>query len=60
MNDMCANIKESNLNKQRKIFIIFDGAIADILVNNKYNQIVTELFIITRELNISLALIMQS
>ena len=60
MNDMCANIKESNLNEQRKIFIIFDGAIADILVNNKYNQIVTELFIRTRELNISLALIMQS
>ena len=60
MNDMYANIKESNLNKQRKIFIIFDGTIADILVNNKYNQIVTELFIRTRELNISLVLIMQS
>ena len=60
MNDLWANIKESNLNKQRKIFIIFDGTIADILVNNKYNQIVTELFIRTRELNISLVLIMQS
>ena len=36
------NIEEYNPNKKRKIFIVFDDVIADMLSNNKLNPIVTE------------------
>ena len=39
------NIKEYNPNKERKILIVFDEMIADILSNKNLNPIVTELFI---------------
>ena len=45
MDDICKNIEEYNPNKQRKILIVFDDMIADMLSNKKFNPIVTELFI---------------
>ena len=60
MDDIYENIKEYNPNMKCKILIVFDDMITDILSNKKPNPIVTELFIIGRKLNISLAFITQS
>ena len=60
MDDIYKHIEECNLNKKRKILIIFEDMIADMLSNKKLNPIVTELFIRGRKLNISLACISQS
>ena len=49
------NIEEYNPNKERKILIVLDGMIADMLNNKKLNPVITELFIKGRKLNISLA-----
>ena len=60
-NDMCdvyKNIDENNVDKDRKILIVFD-MISDIK-NKKLNSIVTELFIRGRKINISLVFISQS
>ena len=54
------NIEEYNPNKKRKILIVFDDMIADILSNKKLNLIVTKLFIRGRKLNIPLVFITQS
>ena len=45
MNDIYNNIEDYNPNKKRKILILFDDMIADMLSNKKLNPIVTELFI---------------
>ena len=45
MDDIYKNIKEYNPNKKRKIIIVFDEMIADMLNTKKLNPIVTELFI---------------
>ena len=58
--DVYKNIGEYNTDKERKILIVFDDMIADMINNKKLNSIVTELFIRGRKLNISLAFIMQS
>ena len=60
MDDVYKNIEEYDPNKKRKILIVFDDMIADMLSNKKLNPIVTELFIRGRKLNISLAFITQS
>ena len=60
MDDIDKNIEEYNANKKRKILILFDNMIADMLSNKKLNPIVTELFIRERKLNISLVFITQS
>ena len=57
MDDIYKNIEEYNPNKVRKILIVFDDMIADILSNKKLNPAVTELFIIGRKLNISFVFI---
>ena len=54
---MKLNIHEYNVDKERKIFIVFDDMIADVINNKKLNSIVTELFIRDRELNISFVFI---
>ena len=43
-----------NPNKKRKILIVFDDMIANLLSNGKRNSIVTGLFIRGRKVNISL------
>ena len=60
MDDIYENIEEYIVNKKRKILIVFDYLIADMLSNKKLNPIVTELFIRGRKLNISLVFITQS
>ena len=60
MDDVYKYMEEYNTNKKRKILIVFDEMIADMLGNKKPNPIVTELFIRGRKLNISLAFITQS
>ena len=54
------NIEDYNLGRERKIVIVFDDMITDMINNKKLNPIVTELFIRGRKLNISIAFIMQS
>ena len=60
MQDVYKNIDEYNVDKERKILIVFDDMIADMINNKKLNSIVTELFIRGRKLNISLVFITQS
>ena len=59
MHNVYKNIDEYNIDKDRKILIVFDDMIGDIK-NKKLNSIVTELFIRRRKLNISLVFITQS
>ena len=60
MCDVYKNIDEYNIDQKRKILIVFDDMIADIIKNKKLNSIVTELFIRGRKLSISLAFITKS
>ena len=59
MFDIHKNIEDYNPNKKRKILIVFDDMITDMLSNKKPNPMVTELFIRGRKLNISLVFITQ-
>ena len=54
MQDVYKNIDEYNTDKERKILIVFDDMIADMINNKILNSIITELFIRRRKLNISL------
>ena len=58
IDDVYQNIDDYNRN--RKILIVFDGMIADIMSNKKFQAIIKELFIRCRKLNISLVFITQS
>ena len=60
MQDVYKNIEDYNPIKKRKILIVFDDMMADMINNNKLNPIVTELFIRGRKLNISIVSITQS
>ena len=60
LDNIYKNIQEYNSNKTRKILIVFDDMIANMLSNKKLNPIVSELFIRGRKLNISLVFITQS
>ena len=60
MQDVYKNIEKHNLKKKRKVLIVFDDMIADMINNKKLNSIITELFIRGRKLNISLVFITQS
>ena len=57
MDGIYKNIKDYNPNKKRKILIVFDDMITDMLSNEKLNPIVTELFIRGRKLSLSLFLL---
>ena len=59
MQDIYKNINEYNADKERKILIVFDDMIVDMINNKKLNSIVTELFIRHRKLNISLVFVTQ-
>ena len=60
MQDVYNNIDEYNTDKERKILIVFDDMVADMINNQKLNSLVAELVIRGRKLNISLAFITQS
>ena len=59
MQDVYKNIEDYNPIKKRKMFIVFDDMIADV-INNKLNPVVTELFIRCRKPNVSIVFITQS
>ena len=56
MNDVYQNIDDYNPSRKRKILIVFDGMITDIMSNKKFQVIIKELFIRCRKVNISLFL----
>ena len=60
MHDVYKNINYCNPDKERKILIVFDDMIADMIQNKKLNSIMTEFFVRGRKLNISLVFITQS
>ena len=60
MFDAYKNIDEYNVDKDRKILIVFDDMVADMIHNKKLNSVVTELLIRGRKLNIFLVFIIQS
>ena len=60
MQDVYKNIEDYNLGKKRKILIVFDDMIADMINNKRLNPIITELIIRDRKLNISIVFITQS
>ena len=60
MDDVYENTHDYNSSRKRKILIVFDDMIADIMTNEKFQSIIKELFIRCRKLNISLVFITQS
>ena len=60
MGEVYEKIDNYNPNRKRKILIVFDDMIADIMSNKKFQAIIKELFIRCRKLNISLVFITQS
>ena len=53
LKNILKSIEEYNPNKKRKIFIVFDDMVADMIANKNLNPVVTELVIRGRKLNIS-------
>ena len=60
MNDVLEDINNYNKKRDKKVLIIFDDMIADIMRSEKFKAIVKELFIRCRKLNISIVFITQS
>ena len=60
MNDVLDDINNYNKNRDKKVLIIFDDMIVDIMRSEKFKVIVKELFIRCRKLNISIVFITQS
>ena len=60
MNDVFTNIDDYNKQRKRKVLIIFDDMIADIVSSKNFRAITKELFIKCRKLNISIVFITQS
>ena len=60
MNDVLDDINNYNKNKDKKVLIIFDDMIADIMRSEKFKAIIKELVIRCRKLNISIVFITQS
>ena len=59
MDDVYENIRDYNSSRKRKILILFDDMIVDVMTNKKSQAIIKELFIRCRKLNISLVFITQ-
>ena len=60
MNDVLEDINSYNKNRNKKVLIIFDDMIADIMRSEKFKAIVKELFIRCRKLNTSIVFITES
>ena len=60
MDDVYNNINDYNSKRKRKVLIVFDDMVADVMHNKKFQVIIKELFIICRKLNFSLVFITQS
>ena len=60
MNDILENIEDDNKKRKRKVLIMFDDMISHVMSDKKAKQVLKELFIICRKLNISLCFLTQS
>ena len=60
LDNIFSNIDDYNPKRKRKILIVFDDMISYIMTNKRFQDIIKELFIRCRKLNISLACITQS
>ena len=60
MDNVYENIDEYNPTRKRKILIVFDNMIADIVTNKKFQAIIKDLFIRCRTLSIPVVFITQS
>ena len=52
MDNVYKNIGNFNPNRKRKVLIVFDDMIADIMTNKKFQSIIKELFIRCSKINI--------
>ena len=59
MDDVYEDIDNYNPKRNKKVLIVFDDMIADIMSNKKFQAIIKELFIRCRKLNILLVFITQ-
>ena len=60
VDDVYENINDYNPSRKRKILIVFDDMIADIMTSKKFQTVIKQLFIRCRKTNISLVFITQS
>ena len=60
MDDVFENIDNYNTKRKRRILIVFDDMISDIMTNKKFQSIIKELFIRCRKLNVCIVFITQS
>ena len=60
MDDVYNNIDDYNAKIKRKILIVFDDVISEIMINKRFQTTIQELLIRCRKLNISLVFITQS
>ena len=59
MDDIYHDIEDYNKKRKRKVLIVFDDMISHVMSNKKAQQVLKELFIKCRKLNISLILVFQ-
>ena len=59
MDDVYENVDDYNPSRKRKVLILLDDMIADIISNKKFQGIIKELFIRRTKINISVVLITQ-
>ena len=60
MDDIFKIIEDYNKKRKGKVFIVFDDMISHVMSNKKAQQVLKELFIRCRKLNISLWFLTQS
>ena len=60
IDDVYNNIDDYHPKRKRKMLIVFDDMIVDIMTNKPFQAIINKLFIRCRKLNISLVFITQS
>ena len=59
LDGVCNKIDDYNLNRKRKVLIVFHDMITSIMTDNKFQAIIKELFTKCKKLNISLVFITQ-
>ena len=57
--DVYENIDDYNPSRKRKILLVFDDMIADIITNKKFKVMIKELFIRCRKVSLSLIFLFQ-
>ena len=60
IDDVLDDINNYDKNRDKKVLVVFDNMIADIMSSKKFKAIIKELFIKCRKLNISIVFITQS